>query len=216
MESWLLLHTIWHISLKYVCLDSIWNWDWQLYTSSPIWSRIFIAKYLENLHKWMFSLTAGKNSCKLYNFSSWAMISYMHISLELSWNAQMEYFSDFSNFHIFGQLSRKVIYLILCLFFLLICITRVLLACIKYLSHYPCPRCLVWKNEISALGMELNQHQCETQKQTDTQMRRRKVERVRKWVYESGMTITSVLIKQLLGPQSLTPTQVWSAIFIFP
>jgi hypothetical protein len=167
-----------------------------LHTSSPIQSRIFITKYLENQHEQLSSLTASMSSCKLYGLSSWTIILYMHISLELSWNAQTEYFGDFFQEFLSIQLIiQKSNISYTSLVFLTHCITRVLLACIKYLSHCPCQRCLVRKDEISALGTELDQHQHETQKQTDTQTRRRKVERVRKWIYEGGTTITSVFIK---------------------
>jgi hypothetical protein len=108
----------------------------------------------------------------------------------------MEYFSDFFQEFLSIQLIiQKSNISYSSLVFLTHCITRVLLACIKYLSHCPYPRCLVRKDEISTLGIELNQCQCETQKWMDIQMRRRKVERVRKWIYEGGTTITSVFIK---------------------
>ena len=167
-----------------------------MHTSSPIQSRIFTAKYLENQHKQLSSLTASMSSCKLYGFSSWMMILYMHISLELSWNVQTEYFSNFfQEFLSIWLIIQKSNISYFSLFFLTHQLPRVLLACIKYLSHCPCPQCLVRKDNISALGTKLNQHQHTTQKWTDTQTRRNKVERVRKWIYRGGMTITSVFIK---------------------
>jgi hypothetical protein len=42
----------------------------------------------------------------------------------------------------------------------------------------------------------------------DDRARRTKVETVRKWIYESGMVVTSTNIKAYLGPQSLVPTRV--------
>jgi hypothetical protein len=85
---------------------------------------------------------------------------------------------------------------------------RILLACIKYLGAHPCPRCLVKKCKISAVGTVHDRRtrmQCQRQ---DDQRRCRKVELVRWWMYEGGKNITSVHIDRVLGPQSLTPTRV--------
>jgi hypothetical protein len=85
---------------------------------------------------------------------------------------------------------------------------RILLACIKYLGKHPCPRCLVCKIDIPALGSKHDQQQRVTGKRKDDNVRRKEIERVRKWIYRDGMAITSVYVDRILGPKSLFPTRV--------
>jgi len=87
---------------------------------------------------------------------------------------------------------------------------RTLLACIKNLGAFPCPRCLVAKAEIPALGTELDmqRRQCAQGMRTDNDSRKHRVERARKAIYVKGKPITSKQVDDLLGDGSLVPTRV--------
>jgi hypothetical protein len=87
---------------------------------------------------------------------------------------------------------------------------RTLLACIKNLGTFPCPRCLVAKAEIPALGTELDmqRRQCAPGIRTDNDSWKHRVERARKAIYVKGKPITSKRVDELLGDGSLVPTRV--------
>ena len=87
------------------------------------------------------------------------------------------------------------------------------MACLKYLAQCPCPRCLLLKSKISLIGTK-----CDAQARVklvciDDDRQRWDVELVRKWIFENGISLTSVAVDQILGPKSLTPTCVCLALF---
>lgn len=92
----------------------------------------------------------------------------------------------------------------------LIAFPRTLITCIKHLGDRPCPRCLIRKCDIPALGTKNDQRnrQNPTSVRVDNNARKYDVERARKWIYENGMIIDSTAIKRLLGVKSQTPTRV--------
>jgi hypothetical protein len=81
------------------------------------------------------------------------------------------------------------------------------MACIKYLSLCPCPRCLLPKSKIPQLGSKSDTHARHRLIRADSQRRRQKIESARRLIFQ-GVNITSKRIDQFLGPESLTPTRV--------
>ncbi|KAF9555163.1 hypothetical protein CPC08DRAFT_766126 [Agrocybe pediades] len=86
---------------------------------------------------------------------------------------------------------------------------KVLLACIKYLSKHPCPRCTTEKSDIAALGTKLDMRQREQLHREDDKHRREIIELARKLVYTHGHSpgSTSDSMLNLLDPKSLVPTR---------
>lgn len=91
---------------------------------------------------------------------------------------------------------------------------RILLACIKYLGEFLCPRCLIPKSRIPDLGTEDDKEQRENLARVDDKKRRKTIEKARKRMYVKGININSKSIKDLLGPKSWTPTRVGGAFLI--
>ena len=87
-------------------------------------------------------------------------------------------------------------------------VSRVLLACIKFLSQNPCPRCLTLKTDIIWLGTKLDRRRREKGMRIDNDIQKGKIERVREWIFKSGFSLLSKYISRLLGPESLVPTRV--------
>jgi hypothetical protein len=82
------------------------------------------------------------------------------------------------------------------------------MACLKFLSDYPCPRCLIPKDWISQLGSKLDMLRREKHARIDSAPCRGKIELVRKWIYERGYSLGSIFIKRLLELGSFTPSRV--------
>jgi hypothetical protein len=93
-------------------------------------------------------------------------------------------------------------------------ISRILLACIKYLGKFPCPRCLIPNHQISELGTKNDKKRRERLARVDNEQRRNTVELARKWIYKKGVNVKSKSIKDLLGPKGWTPTRVRSSDFV--
>ena len=85
---------------------------------------------------------------------------------------------------------------------------RTLLACIKFLAQCPCPRCLIQKDKIGELGTTADRRRRENYPRQDNNSLWANIQMVRDWLYVKGMNITSVFIKCILGPNSLTATAV--------
>ncbi|THH07280.1 hypothetical protein EW146_g9368 [Bondarzewia mesenterica] len=66
---------------------------------------------------------------------------------------------------------------------------KIILASIKSLGKYPCPRCFVKKDQI------------------DDSARQGKIKMARQWIFEKGYAIASKAVERLLGPTSLVPTR---------
>ena len=85
---------------------------------------------------------------------------------------------------------------------------RTILVCIKYLGNYPCPRCLIFKGDISKLGTKHDCKLCDSKEQVDDEIQQNKIWLVRDWIYKGGSGVVSAAVQRILGPKSLIPTQV--------
>lgn len=90
----------------------------------------------------------------------------------------------------------------------LIYLSRVLLACIKFLGKHPCPRCLVEKDQISLLGTRVDVKCREQYERRDDRFRQQLVERVRQKIFVKGTPVNSKSISDIIGVRSLTLTRV--------
>jgi hypothetical protein len=82
-----------------------------------------------------------------------------------------------------------------------------MLASIKYLGQCPCPRCLVRKDQISALGTKLDSRRRD-QIREDDMSRQENVEMTRGWIFEKGYRVLSAAVGRILSAMSLVPTRV--------
>ena len=89
----------------------------------------------------------------------------------------------------------------------LIIAPRVLLACIKYLSRHPCPRCLIQKPQIPDTGTRVDEHRrshlCE-----DDDWLRQSIAKAREWIFVKGIGVAGTWIHETIGKKSLLPIQV--------
>jgi len=85
--------------------------------------------------------------------------------------------------------------------------SRILLACIKYLSTCPCPRCLIIAGQIAAMGTTID-NQRRSHIREDTHWLRRMIKMVRSWIFEKGFGVESTKVSGILDVQSLLPTKV--------
>ncbi|KZT20578.1 hypothetical protein NEOLEDRAFT_1158607 [Neolentinus lepideus HHB14362 ss-1] len=83
---------------------------------------------------------------------------------------------------------------------------KVLLATLRDKGNCPCPRCLVLKNEIPALGQHLDMQRRNQRARKANGEWRRKVEMARGFIYEQGYRVNSKAIERVLQPESLVPT----------
>jgi hypothetical protein len=82
------------------------------------------------------------------------------------------------------------------------------MACLRYLSLCPCPRCLLLKSRIPMIGTKTDTKQRINLARVDSEDRRNKIDITRRLMFESGVNITSSKIENLLRPTSLVPTRV--------
>jgi hypothetical protein len=82
------------------------------------------------------------------------------------------------------------------------------MACLRYLSLCPCPRCLLLKSRIPMIGSKTDTKQRICLARVDSENRRKTIELARKFMFEAGANITSSKIDNLLQPTSLVPTRV--------
>ncbi len=85
---------------------------------------------------------------------------------------------------------------------------KVLLATIRYLATCPCPRCLVQKADIAAMGTKLDARRRDKNVRVENAEHHRLVEMTRTWIYEKGTNITSKFVDRVLSPRSWVPTRV--------
>jgi len=84
---------------------------------------------------------------------------------------------------------------------------RVLLACIKYLSRNPCPRCLIEKEHIPSTGTR-GDSQRRSHLRVDNNLLQNAISKAREWIFEKGLGISAKWIKDTLGSQSQMPNRV--------
>ena len=87
------------------------------------------------------------------------------------------------------------------------CASRVILATIRYLGGCPCPRCLIKKDQIGALGTKADE-QRRSHLRTDTEHRQHGVNKTRTWIFDKGRGVNSTWVEDLLQPDSWVPTRV--------
>lgn len=83
-----------------------------------------------------------------------------------------------------------------------------MIATIRDFGLYPCPRCLVRKEDISKIGTEDDRHTREQLKRVDTIERQSRVEQARTNLYKSGYSLTGDNVDGVLKEHSLVPTKV--------
>ena len=86
--------------------------------------------------------------------------------------------------------------------------TRVLIALIRNMGAYPCPRCLIPMERIPNLGMAADVRQRLTLRRIDDIGCRTKIEQARKFIYAQGYAINGRVVDEILKDQSLVPTVV--------
>lgn len=87
-------------------------------------------------------------------------------------------------------------------------ISRVLLATIRNLGSFPCPRCLIPKAKIPEVGMKRDDSRRESaQRVADTGLFS-KIKKARSWIYNEGLGVKAAAVERLLSPTSLVPTTV--------
>ncbi len=87
-------------------------------------------------------------------------------------------------------------------------IYRVLLASIKQLGKYPCPTCLVSKQDIHRLGTKRDARTRTCHKRADHDVYRSKIKFARNIIYLNGGLLNGKWLDGLLNKESLVPTQV--------
>jgi len=168
------------------------------------WSSFPMACACSTWCKWQLPVLF-KQSGTFYSVSN----SWLHIVTESWWNAQMVSCSIFS-LHSFSMepiIQRSILGFVL-MRELTIPPCRTILACIKYLRHYPCPCCLIFKGDISKLGTK---HDCklrDSKERVDDEIQQSKIWLVWDWIYKGGSGIVSAAVERILNPKSLIPMQV--------
>jgi hypothetical protein len=72
----------------------------------------------------------------------------------------------------------------------------------------PCPRCLVKKHDIGALGTAVD-IQRRQHVRVDNRKRQRDIDAARSWIFEKGRGISSTYhVENILKPTSMIPTRV--------
>ena len=84
---------------------------------------------------------------------------------------------------------------------------RILLACIKYLGRCPCPRCLIEKCRIPAMGITADCQRRSHTRQDDNWLRVM-IATVRGWIFEKGIGVAGAAVGRVFDLKSLLPTQV--------
>src|SRR6266702_561703 len=92
---------------------------------------------------------------------------------------------------------------------------RVLLSGIKFLGKHPCLRCLIEKDQIDELGTKVDIKRRKQLARKDDNHRKRLVKRAQHKIYVKGVPVNSMVISNILGEGSLTPTQVSNLYWIF-
>jgi hypothetical protein len=82
------------------------------------------------------------------------------------------------------------------------------MACLRYLSFCPCPRCLLLKSRIPMIGSKTDTKQRIQLARVDSVNRRNMIEVARRLIFEGGVSVNSERIEVILRPTSLVPTRV--------
>ena len=85
---------------------------------------------------------------------------------------------------------------------------RVMIATIRDLGMFPCPRCLVPKDEIYKIGTDVDRCRREESQRTDSIERQDRIKQARKNLYENGYALSAECVDGMLKDGSLVPTKV--------
>lgn len=85
-----------------------------------------------------------------------------------------------------------------------------LMACLKFFSKCPCPRCLILKEDIHKLGTRSDWKTRDEAQRHDDRAVRYSIKRARELIYKKGYAVNSSRIDGVLGNSSLVPTRVSS------
>jgi hypothetical protein len=83
-----------------------------------------------------------------------------------------------------------------------------MIATIRDFGLYPCPRCLIPKEQIFKIGREDDRLTREESRRVDTIERQGRVEQARKNLYEHGYALSGDHVDGFLKDGSLVPTKV--------
>ncbi|KJA20593.1 hypothetical protein HYPSUDRAFT_101131, partial [Hypholoma sublateritium FD-334 SS-4] len=83
---------------------------------------------------------------------------------------------------------------------------KVLLATIRNLGSFPCPRCLVPKEKIPEIGTKNDDRRRETNRRVANNSLFSKIRLARTWIYNQGLRVKAAAVERLLSPTSLVPT----------
>ena len=86
--------------------------------------------------------------------------------------------------------------------------SRVLLATIRNLGSFPCPRCLIAKARMPKVGTIVDDKQRENNKRVANDALFSNIELARTWIYNEGLGVKSAAVERLLSPTSQVPTVV--------
>jgi hypothetical protein len=79
---------------------------------------------------------------------------------------------------------------------------------IRHMANRLCPRCLVLKKNCHQMGMVRDMRRRKTSARRNSRELRKKIERARKLIFESGKSIGSGSVGYLLDDESLVPANV--------
>ena len=87
-------------------------------------------------------------------------------------------------------------------------ISRVLLATIRNLGSFPCPRCLIPKDKILEVGTKNDDKRRENSQRMANNKLFSDIRLARTWIYKEGSGVKAAAVERLLSPTSLVPTIV--------
>ena len=87
-------------------------------------------------------------------------------------------------------------------------ISRVLLATIRNLGSFPCPRCLISKDKLPEVGTKNDDRRRETNQRVANDHLFSDIRLARTWIYNEGYRVKAAAVERLLSPTSHVPTVV--------
>jgi hypothetical protein len=85
---------------------------------------------------------------------------------------------------------------------------RILIATIRNLGMWPCPRCQIPLNRVHNMGMARDMLQRETMARVDDMQRRHAVNAAQRVIYKKNFLVNGALVERMLQDTSLVPTAV--------
>lgn len=83
-----------------------------------------------------------------------------------------------------------------------------MIATIRDLGMFPCPRCLIPRAEIYKIGTNVDRRKRDELRRTDSIERQDRIKQARKNLYENGYALTAECVDGMLKDGSLVPTKV--------